>query len=72
MDKIIGGPPADHPMYDPDFKHRPVRFENCDLNNSSFKNCDLSGVSLGDNNLSGMKIEGISVEELLAAYNSAK
>jgi|SRR5580692_7163554 uncharacterized protein YjbI with pentapeptide repeats len=68
----IGGPPADHPMYDPAFKHRPVRFENCDLNNSSFKDCDLSGVSISDCDLSGMKIEGIPVEEMLAAYHNAK
>ena len=65
----IGVPPVDHPMYDPAFKHRPVRFEDCDLNNSAFKNCDLSGVSITDSNLSGMQINGINVEELLGSYN---
>jgi uncharacterized protein YjbI with pentapeptide repeats len=65
----IGGPPVDHPMYDPNFKHRPVCFENCDLNNSAFKNCDLSGVSITESNLSGMRINGINVEELLKTYN---
>jgi len=65
----IGGPPVDHPMYDPNFKHRPVRFEDCDLNSSTFKNCDLTGVSITDSNLSGMKINGIRVEELFEAYN---
>lgn len=65
----IGGPPVGHPMYDPGFKHRPVRFEDCDLNGSTFKNCDLSGVSVTGSNLSGMLINGISVEEMLDAYN---
>ncbi|MBS1525585.1 MAG: pentapeptide repeat-containing protein [Bacteroidetes bacterium] len=64
----IGGPPPGHPMYDPNFKQRPVRFDNCDLNNSTFTNCNLSGVSITQSNLSGMKINGIDVEELLKAY----
>jgi uncharacterized protein YjbI with pentapeptide repeats len=64
----IGGPPAGHPMYDPNFKQLPVVFENCDLNSSMFTNCDLSGVSISKCNLSGMKINDISVEDLLAAY----
>lgn len=66
----IGGPPVGHPMYNPDFKHRPVRFEDCDLNNSTFKDCNLSGVSITDSNLTGMTINGIAVEELLEAYNN--
>jgi uncharacterized protein YjbI with pentapeptide repeats len=64
----IGGPPPGHPMYDPAFRHRPVRFENCDLNNSTIANCNLSGVSISDCNLTGMKINGIPVEDLLNHY----
>ncbi|HVV54795.1 MAG TPA: pentapeptide repeat-containing protein [Mucilaginibacter sp.] len=66
----IGGPPPGHPMYDPAFKHKPVRFEDCDLNSSTFTNCDLSGVSFSDCKLSGATINGIAVEELLLAYAS--
>jgi len=65
----IGGPPEDHPAYDPAFKQRPVKFENCDLNNSSFSNCDLNGVSITDCNLSGMRINDILVTDLLNFYN---
>lgn len=65
----IGGPPEDHPAYDPAFKQRPVTFENCDLNNSSFSNCDLNGVSITDCNLSGMRINDILVTDLLNFYN---
>jgi uncharacterized protein YjbI with pentapeptide repeats len=65
----IGGPPVGHPMHDPNFRHRPVRFEHCDLNNSTFKDCNLSGVTISDCNVSDMKINGISVEDLLKAYN---
>ncbi|RZK38129.1 MAG: pentapeptide repeat-containing protein [Pedobacter sp.] len=65
----IGGPPEDHPAYDPAFKQRPVKFENCDLNNSSFSSCDLSDVSINACNLSGMRIDGILVTDLLNAYN---
>ncbi|HVW13096.1 MAG TPA: pentapeptide repeat-containing protein [Mucilaginibacter sp.] len=66
----IGGPPPGHPMFDPGFKQRPVRFENCDLNNSTFTNCNLSGVSITQSNLKGMRINGVDVEELLKAYEN--
>jgi hypothetical protein len=65
----IGGPPEDHPAYDPSFQQRPVRFENCDLNNSSFSNCDLSSVSITGCDLSGMRINDILVTDLLNCYN---
>jgi uncharacterized protein YjbI with pentapeptide repeats len=39
----IGMPPKDHPMYNPDAKQRPLKFENCDLNNSILTDCNLSG-----------------------------
>ena|SRR5579863_3229642 len=64
----IGMPPKGHPMYDPDAKQRPLRFENCDLNNSTITNCNLSGVSISNCNLTGMKIDGIPVEDLLRNY----
>ena len=66
----IGMPPKGHPMYNPEAKQRPLKFENCDLNNSTIADCNLSGVIIDDCNLSGMKINGILVEELLRHYNS--
>lgn len=64
----IGGPPAGHPMYDPDFQQRPVRFEDCDLNNSTIINCNLRGVLISNCKLTGMTINGIPVEDLLRNY----
>src|ERR1700748_3924139 len=52
----IGMPPEGHPFYDPNAKQRPLKFENCDLNNSAIINCNLSEVVIDDCNLSGMKI----------------
>jgi hypothetical protein len=66
----IGMPPKGHPMYDPEARQRPLKFENCDLAASSFTNCDLSGVSLSNCNLAGMTIDGIGVEALLIAYKN--
>jgi uncharacterized protein YjbI with pentapeptide repeats len=64
----IGMPPKDHPMYDPEAKQRPLRFEDCDLHGSTFNNCDLSGVELTDCNIKGMKIDGIAINDLLSTY----
>lgn len=64
----IGMPPKDHPMYDPNAKMRPVRFEHCELAGSSFQDCDLSGVAFTKCNFKGATIDGVSVEELLKAY----
>ena len=61
----IGMPPKGHPFYEPDKKQRPVRFEHCDLNDSTFKVCDLSNVEITNCNISGLKINGILIEELL-------
>jgi uncharacterized protein YjbI with pentapeptide repeats len=58
-------------MYNPSAKQRPLRFENCDLANSTITNCNLSGVQLTDCNISGMTINGIPVERLLEAFNKA-
>lgn len=64
----IGMPPADHPEYDSNAKQRPLRFENCDLNSSAIRNCDLSDVAISDCNIKGLRIDGILVSDLLAAY----
>lgn len=68
----IGMPPKDHPMYDPEAKQRPMRFEDCDLHDSSIINCDLSGVELTDCNIKGLKINGILIEELINQYTVGK
>lgn len=66
----IGMPPEGHPMYDPTARQRPLKFENCDLNNSTITDCNLSGMIIDDCNISGMKINGILVEDLLKQYKS--
>lgn len=68
----IGGPPKDHPMYDPNFVQRPLRFEDCDLHGSSITNCNLSNVVISNCNLAGMTVNEILVEELLRSYKDAK
>ncbi|MHA7578952.1 GNAT family N-acetyltransferase [Paenibacillus vandeheii] len=50
----------------------PMRWEHCDLKGSRFNNCDLSGVQLEQCEVAGMRINGVAVEELLAAYESMK
>jgi uncharacterized protein YjbI with pentapeptide repeats len=74
----IGMPPKGHPNYDPAFKQRPLKFENCDLKGSTITDCNLSNVSITDCNLSnvnitdcnltGMTINGILVEDLLKKF----
>ncbi|WP_426667049.1 pentapeptide repeat-containing protein [Mucilaginibacter sp. McL0603] len=68
----IGMPPKGHPMYDVNASQRPLRFENCDLHNSTITNCNLSGVVLRDCNISGMIINGIPVDKLLSEYEKTK
>jgi uncharacterized protein YjbI with pentapeptide repeats len=68
----IGMPPQGHPAYDSDAKQRPLKFEDCDLNNSAIANCNLSGVTIDDCNISGMKINGILVEDLLISTKNNK
>jgi len=69
--KHIGLPTSDHAHYNPDAKQRPLRFENCDLNNSLFMECNLSGVEINNCSLEGMKINGIEVLALIKVYESA-
>jgi uncharacterized protein YjbI with pentapeptide repeats len=66
----IGMPPKGHPLYNPTFKQRPLKFEDCDLNGSSITNCNLSNVTISGCNLTGMKINGILVTDLLKGYSS--
>src|ERR1700744_2889519 len=64
----IGMPPKGHPMYDPNARQRAVRFEKCDLRDSTITNCNLENLVIDDCNVEGVKINGISLEELLKAY----
>lgn len=68
----IGLPPKGHPFYQEGARQRPLRFEDCDLHNSSIKNCDLSGVEFADCNFEAARIDGILVTELLKAYRGEK
>jgi uncharacterized protein YjbI with pentapeptide repeats len=38
----IGMLSKNNPMYDPEARQRPLRFKDCDLNNSKFVNCGLN------------------------------
>ncbi|MBA4853075.1 pentapeptide repeat-containing protein [Emticicia sp. BO119] len=68
----IGVPPEGHPAYDPDAKHPPVRFENCDFEASTIIDCNLTNVAVKDCNLKGMTINGILVETLLENFTQQK
>jgi uncharacterized protein YjbI with pentapeptide repeats len=65
----IGMPPKGHPAYDVNAKQRPLVFEECDLSNSRITHCNLSGIEITYCNMHNMKINGISVEDLLKTYN---
>ncbi|WP_184545293.1 pentapeptide repeat-containing protein [Mucilaginibacter sp. FT3.2] len=64
----IGMPPIGHPAYDANIKQRPLRFEDCDLNQSTITNCNLQGVTISNCNTTGMTINGIAVDDLLKNY----
>jgi uncharacterized protein YjbI with pentapeptide repeats len=66
----IGMPPEGHPMYDPEAKMRPLRLEDCNLENSTIENCNLSGVRLKNCNISGLTIDGVDIGLLLEKYGS--
>ncbi|MEI2663033.1 GNAT family N-acetyltransferase [Rossellomorea sp. LJF3] len=53
-------------------KNEPIRFERCDFHGSSFENCQLNHVEMSNCDVTGMKINGISVEELMEAYESVQ
>lgn len=67
----IGLPSKEHAHHDPDARQRPLRFDCCDLNNSSITNCDLSSVEIKNCVLEGMKINGIEVTELLKVFEAS-
>jgi len=50
----------------------PMQWAHCDLEGSRFIDCNLSGVQLERCHVAGMKINGIEVEKLLAAYEAMK
>ena len=64
----IGMPPKGHPMYQPAARQRPVRFENCDLSNSTITNCNLENLVIDDCNVKGLKINGILLDDLLKEH----
>lgn len=68
----IGLPPEGHPHYEPGKKQRPLRFENCMLNESTIVSCDLTNVEISDCDITGLKINGILVEDLLREYAKLK
>ena len=53
-----------------DVKWQAVAFTNMDMRRASFRDVNLSGVELADCTIAGMKIDGILVEDLLAAYQA--
>jgi len=64
----IGMPPKGHPMYQPAARQRPVRFENCDLSNSTVTNCNLENLVIDDCNVKGLKINGVLLDDLLKEH----
>ncbi|UVI28759.1 LamG-like jellyroll fold domain-containing protein [Paenibacillus spongiae] len=68
----IGMPPQGHPAYVEGSRQRPLLFENCDLQESEIRDSNLSGLSIQRCNLQGMTIDGIPVEDLLAAYRRSQ
>ncbi|HEY8916331.1 MAG TPA: hypothetical protein VIM87_07820 [Chitinophaga sp.] len=68
----IGLPPKGHPFYDPAAKQRPLTFEDCYLAGSGIINCNLQDVQVRGCDTQGMTINGIPVQELLAAYEKQK
>ncbi|MGF7042227.1 pentapeptide repeat-containing protein [Mucilaginibacter lappiensis] len=65
----IGMPPKGHPAYDENAKQRPLRFEDCNLENSTITNCNLKGATFDNCNMTGTTINGILVEDLLKNYH---
>ncbi|CAN7407653.1 GNAT family N-acetyltransferase [Rossellomorea sp. LjRoot5] len=51
-------------------KNEPIRFERCDFHGSKFDNCNLNHAEISNSDVTGMKINGISVEDLMEAYRS--
>lgn len=66
----VGVPQEGELHYNPDTAGKPVRFESCELINSTFTNCNMSNVELIDCELNGMKINGIPIEDLMREYSN--
>ena len=49
-------------------RQRPVTFEEAMLCDSTFRKVDMSNVHVIDCNIEGMRIDGVLVSEMLAAY----
>lgn len=63
--KHVGPPPDKNGKQ---ARQRPVRFEEMMLCDSTFRQVDLSNVSIVDCNTEGMRIDGILVADMVAAY----
>lgn len=63
--KHIGPPPDKDGKQE---RQRPVIFEEAMLCDSTFRKVDMSNVEIIDCNTEGMKIDGILVADMLAAY----
>ncbi|WP_440114581.1 GNAT family N-acetyltransferase [Paenibacillus sp. QZ-Y1] len=50
----------------------PMQWAHCDLSGSRFSDCNLTNVQLDQCQVAGMKINGVAIEELLAAYEAGK
>jgi len=49
-----------------------VTFSNADLHDARFTNVNFGSVEIADSRLSGMRIEGILVSDLIAAYRKSR
>ncbi|WP_404448509.1 GNAT family N-acetyltransferase [Sutcliffiella horikoshii] len=57
---------------DTSIERAPISFERCELMGTRFNNCRMGDVEIIDCDISGMKIDGVSVEELLEVYRKVK
>jgi hypothetical protein len=49
-----------------------VKFSNADLHDARFTNVDFGFVEISDSRTAGMRIEGILVSDLIAAYRKSQ
>ncbi|KMJ57495.1 acetyltransferase [Bacillus sp. LL01] len=57
---------------DTTIENAPVNFDRCELMGSKFNNCRMENVEINDSDISGMKIDGVSVEDMLEVYRKVK
>ena len=65
----IGPPPGKNGRQE---RQRSVLFEEALLNDSTFRKVDMSNVQIIDCNIEGMRIDGILVADMLAAYREER